>query len=174
MVKTAGPVDSIKLKSAAPDRDRAERILTVSSTPAPEKDENEAVEEAPVEESHEGEVGRSPSEESDQIEEVAWTDLDEAWNGELKDFLSRVEPAESETIHKTYLGEVEGYKAEMEALLNERQQKTTDEAISEVDQLISELDQKHEDKLKDIFGAHYEAVRDHYNQYMEANSDSEE
>ena len=51
--------------------------------------------------------------------------------------------------------------------MSEKQQKTGEEGL-EIDQMIAQLDEKHQAKLKDILGAHYEAVRDHYDQYMES------
>ena len=167
--------DAVKMKSAAPAR--SERLLTAK--PAPQEESEEASAEEYVETAEDEnlvEEDSAPVEHEAQptAEDVGWTDLDAAWNGELKEFLGRLEPSDADNIHRNYMTEVEGYKAEVEALLNERQQKASDEATSEVDQLISQLDQKHEDKLKDIFGAHYDAIRDHYSEFMQSNSTSEE
>lgn len=162
--------DSIKVKSAAPDR--VERILTVSkkvevkpepveeATPTAEDVGREisAVEEEPEYDEH-----------MDQVEEIPVTELDQAWNGELKDVLSRLEPMDGDQIHKAYLSEIESYRAEMDALMNEKQTKATQEEALEVDQMMSQLDLRHEDNLREIFGAHYDAVRDHYQEYMQSN-----
>lgn len=166
-------IDSIKLKMSATDRDRVERILTVDKpkmapTEAPAQGDDSVSEDKP-----EGEVS-SGAEQGDleHVEEVQLNDIEEGWNSELKEMLNRLEPAEGENIHKSYLSEQESYQAEMDALMSEKQQKTTEEASLEVDQLISQLDQKHQDKLKEIFGAHYEAVRDGYESYMENAEDN--
>lgn len=166
-------IDSVKLKMAANDRDRVERILTVDKP----KLSPEEVAAAGVPENTEdkpmGEVS-SGAEYGDleHVEEVQLNDLEEGWNNELKEMLGRLEPAEGENIHKSYLSEQESYQAELDALMSEKQQKTTEEASQEVEQLIGQLDQKHQDKLKEIFGAHYEAVRDGYETYMDSAEDN--
>lgn len=168
-------IDSIKVKMAANDRDRVERILTVDKpkiveeeAAAAESEVSESVSEEPqIEVSSGAEYG-----DLEHVEEVQLNDLEEGWNNELKDMLGRLEPAEGENIHKAYLSEQESYQAELDALMSEKQQKTTEEASQEVEQLIGQLDQKHQDKLKEIFGAHYEAVRDGYETYMDSAEDN--
>jgi hypothetical protein len=154
-------IDSIRLKVSGPDR--SERILTVKE-PVP------VAEGAATEEVSEVKPEISDSVESDleHVEEVELSDIEEGWNNELKDMLGRLEPAEGESIHKSYVSEQESYQTELDALLNEKQQKTTDEAALEIEHLIGQLDAKHQEKLKDILGAHYEAVRDHYEDFMDA------
>ena len=164
-VRSKSQVDSIKVKSSAPDR--AERILTSKKveTPAPstasEPDSTVGREISSAEEEEDY------THEDDRVEEVPATDLDQAWNHELKDVLNRLEPAEGDNIHKSYMAELESYKTEMEALMSEKQNLGPEAAI-EAEQTISQLDQKHEDNLKEIFGAHYDAVRDHYQEYMQS------
>lgn len=163
-------IDSVKLKMSANDRDRTERILTVDKPKlnAEESSAASSSEDSSSQES-EGEVS-SGAEHGDleHVEEVQLNDLEEGWNNELKEMLGRLEPAEGENIHKAYLSEQESYQAEMDALMSEKQQKTTEEASLEVEQLIGQLDQKHQEKLKEIFGAHYEAVRDGYETFMDS------
>jgi len=166
-------IDSVKLKMAANDRDRVERILTVDKPKLnPEEAASASVPESSSDEPQ-GEVS-SGAEFGDleHVEEVQLNDLEEGWNNELKEMLGRLEPAEGENIHKAYLSEQESYQAELDALMSEKQQKTTEEASQEVEQLIGQLDQKHQDKLKEIFGAHYEAVRDGYETYMDSAEDN--
>lgn len=158
-------IDSVKLKLGAPDR--AERILTVDKTKSVPEVKPEAPAEAPSRDITSEDEG-SAEEGMDQVDEVQWTDLEEGWNNELKSMLGRLEPADGDDIYKSYMKEQEGYQAELDSLMNEKQQKTSDEAISEIDQLIAQLDSKHQDKLKEILGAHYEAVRDQYQQYMDS------
>lgn len=164
-------IDSIKVKMAANDRDRIERILTVDKPKLNPEESAAASASSPEDSSDEpqGEVS-SGAEFGDleHVEEVQLNDLEEGWNNELKEMLGRLEPAEGENIHKSYLAEQESYQAELDALMSEKQQKTTEEASQEVEQLIGQLDQKHQDKLKEIFGAHYEAVRDGYETYMDS------
>lgn len=153
-------IDSIRLKVSGPDR--TERILTVKEpVPVAEGAADEATDVAP-------EISDSVESDLEHVEEVELSDIEEGWNNELKDMLGRLEPAEGEAIHKSYLSEQESYQAELDALLNEKQQKTTDEAALEIEHLIGQLDVKHQEKLKEILGAHYEAVRDHYEDFMDA------
>ncbi|WP_408096002.1 hypothetical protein ACJVC5_13245 [Peredibacter sp. HCB2-198] len=106
----------------------------------------------------------------EQVEEVAWSETEAVWNNELKEILYRLEPQESENMHKAYISERETFLSEIENLLNEKQQKTSPDAIQEIEQMISGMEQKHEEKIKEIFGAHYEAVREQYDAYMENSS----
>lgn len=163
-------IDLIEVKQSGPERE--ERILTTKEIvpTAIYKAETEATVEPKI-----------PLIEDDQIteinlehgEEVEINDLEQGWNTELKDMLGRLEPLEGEAIHKSYLSEQENYQAELDNLLSEKQQKTTDEAINEISNLIFELDTKHQMKLKEILGAHYEAVRDQYENFMDASSPAE-
>ncbi len=167
-------VDQVKLKMGAPNRlDGEEDRMLTSGEERPEEAE-ETPEASVEEESAHAEENQemSSSEEADvrQEEEVQFNDLEEGWNKELKEMLTRLEPAEGEEIHKAYTQEQENYQAELDALLNEKSQKTTDEAVHEIEQLVGQLDQKHQEKLKDILGAHYEAVRDGYEAYMDSAS----
>lgn len=165
--KVLPQIDSIKLKMSATDRDRVERILTVDK-PKLTPEESGQVADEPESQEPEGEVSSGVEHgDLEHVEEVQLNDIEEGWNNELKDMLSRLEPAEGENIHKSYLAEQESYQAELDALMSEKQQKTTEEAALEVEHLIGQLDQKHQEKLKEIFGAHYEAVRDGYESYME-------
>lgn len=172
--KTKSPqIDSVKLKMGAPER-AEERILTVEKTqklPAPvppEVSSASGAEEEGVSEVSSTEEDESVSEDLEHVQEVQWTELEEGWNNELKEMLSRLEPREGESMHTAYLSEQESYQAELDSLLNEKQQKSSYEAGREIDQLISQLEYKHQEKLKNILGAHYEAVRDHYEYFMEA------
>lgn len=161
-------IDAVKLKMGAPDR--AERILTVEKPKALAPEMTSENTEGPSRDITSEDEGTEDGQ-MDQVEEVQWTDLEEGWNTELKSMLGRLEPADGEEIYKTYMKEQESYQAELDSLMNEKQQKSSDEAINEIDQLIGQLDSKHQEKLKDILGAHYEAVRDQYQQYMDSAED---
>lgn len=158
--------DAIKIKSSAPARPKVHsRPLAVRAIPKIlQQDEVQATQQI------KGELDVK----HEEIAHLSWKDLDQQWNFELKELLDRLEPLESEGIHKAYVSEVESYKAEMEALINERQFKASNLQEHDVDQLIGQLDERHEESLREIFGAHYEAIKDHYNYYMEANQALEE
>ncbi len=166
-------IDSVKLKMGAPER-AEERILTVEKVekaPAPVTAESSSA--SDVEEESEPEVSSTQEDENvtedlEHVQEVQWTELEEGWNNELKEMLSRLEPREGESMHNAYISEQESYQSELDSLLNEKQLKSSFEAGREIDQMISQLEYKHQEKLKNILGAHYEAVRDHYEYFMEA------
>ncbi len=166
-------IDSVKLKMGAPER-AEERILTVDKVEkAPALATAESSLTADAEEESEPEVSSTEEDENvtedlEHVQEVQWTELEEGWNNELKEMLSRLEPREGESMHTAYISEQESYQSELDSLLNEKQQKSSYEAGREIDQLISQLEYKHQEKLKNILGAHYEAVRDHYDYFMEA------
>lgn len=163
-------VDQVKLKLGAPNRIEDDRMLT--STPEDTETEEMPASEDEAISDEEPQPEAVPSEDTDvrQEEEVQLNDLEEGWNKELKEMLNRLEPADGEEIHKAYVQEQENYQAELDALLNEKSQKTTDEAVHEIEQLVAQLDQKHQERLKDVLGAHYEAVRDGYEAYMDSAS----
>jgi hypothetical protein len=155
-------VDSIKIKNSAPkriiERRPVSEIIT-HETIIPETDSEEISEERTTE--------VAASEEPADLEHVEqFNDLEEGWNNELKEMLMRLEPLDGEEIHKNYVSEQASYQAEMESLLSEKQQKTSPEATIEMDELINQLDEKHQSRLKDILGAHYEAVKDGLESFM--------
>lgn len=171
--KERSEIDSIKLKMGAPDRfvgeevQKTERLLTVEEPVTRDL----AVEEgSDVPEEDLGGDAQVDGVVSDleHVEEVELQDVEEGWNSELKGMLSRLEPMEGEAIHNTYLQAQESYQAELNALMDEKQQKETEEEALEIEHLIGQLDYNHQQRLKDILGAHYEAVRDHYQYYMDS------
>jgi hypothetical protein len=168
--KIVPEIDLIKLKMSASTRHRQGPIVPVEETKLlPGK--LSAITSVPENLSNKPqvEVNRvTHISDLEHVEEVELSDVEEGWNNELKEMLNRLEPADGETIHKAYISQQESYQAELDALLSEKQQKTTDDALQEVEQLISQIDQKHQEKLKEILGAHYEAVRDGYETYMES------
>lgn len=159
---TSEKIDSVKLKMGAPDRHERELTVDKKQVRAP------AVVETPKEEVTEVSQNDVIEENAHDFQQAHWTDLEEGWNNELKDMLLRLEPADGEEIFQRYTKELEAYQAELDALMNEKQQKETDEEALEVDQMIVQLDAKHQDRLKEILGAHYDAVRDQYQLYMDS------
>lgn len=167
-------IDSIKLKMGAPDRvaveevPKTERLLTVDE---PVITRELAVEEGSEfpEEEYDSEVQvNGVVSDLEHVEEVELQDIEQGWNSELKDMLSRLEPMEGEAIHDAYLEAQESYQAELNALLDEKQQKETETEALEIEHMIGQLDYNHQERLKEILGAHYEAARDHYQYYMDS------
>lgn len=170
-------IDAIKLKSSAPDR--AERILTVEPTKPSNltsnngsEDENidNSIEDEQIEESHRESSFEEVEEvdEVEEVEEVQTSEVEENWNNELKDILNRLDPIEGDEIHSAYLQEQEAYKAMMESLVSEKEQKTSEEALSEIDNLISQLEEKYQEKIRTILGPHFEAVNELHAEYLQS------
>jgi hypothetical protein len=173
-------VDTIAIKASAPDR--IERILTVEpprKSVSPETTESPAFSTEADEDSTEflsdEEGDRSPAASAtlEEVEEVQMSDIEESWHGELKQILNRLEPADGDDIHRSYLQEQESYKVMIDGLMSEKSSMTTQEASEEIEQMIQQLDYKHQEKLKEILGPHYEAVRDSYDEFMESSSQQE-
>lgn len=156
-------IDAVKLKMGAPER--TERILTIKEEPVPPSETDDNSSET---ETHEAPTSVKREEtDSEHFEEVGINDLEESWRTELKSMLNRLEPMDGDSMHRAYLEEQESYQAQLDALMNDRQQKTTDDEVMEVDHLISQVELKHQERMVEILGAHYEAVRDHYQYFME-------
>lgn len=168
----APSIDSIKVKISAPDR--VERILTVEDPVIVSAEEAQMLQETEEEVPEQGaeEVSNVVSD-LEHVEDVQINDLEEGWSNELKEMLSRLEPMEGETIHTSYLQELESYQTELNVLLDEKHQKENPEEAQEIEYMIGQLDLRHQERLRDIFGAHYEAVRDHYEYFMETASGQE-
>ncbi|MFP5384929.1 MAG: hypothetical protein ACLGHN_02535 [Bacteriovoracia bacterium] len=163
-------IDSIKVKISAPDRE--ERLLTTDRPLNPRTSSLVESSSAVSEESEEQSAPEVSSTFSDleQAGEVELRDLEADWNGELKEMLLRLEPMDGEEIHRSYLQEQENYQSELNALLDEKQQKTEEQEIVEIEYMIGQLDFLHQERLKEILGAHYDAIRDHYDYFMESTS----
>lgn len=153
-------IDSIEVKSSAPKRIERRPLSEVVAQETIDTDAETEV----ISEERATEIQVSESPDLEHVEQ--FEDLEEGWNNELKEMLMRLEPVDGEEIHKNYVSEQASYQAEMESLLSEKQQKTTPEATFEVDELINQLDEKHQSRLKEILGAHYEAVKDGLETFM--------
>jgi hypothetical protein len=161
VVPAAVSIDSIRLKMGAPDRIEP-RPTQIDQNRVPQAQETTPL--APETSS----IGQEQESDQDLVEDVQLSDLEEGWSQELKAMLLRLEPLDGADIHTAYFGQQASYQAELDSLLNEKEQKTTDDAVMEIDYLINHLEETHQNKIKEILGAHYEAVRDHYEDFMDA------
>lgn len=158
-------IDSVKLKLGAPERTPPGPEVLEKKTELPVKEELPP----PTYTEDEGELSATSNENEGEGPEqsIQWSELEEGWNSELKTVLLKLEPREGELIHSTYLAEKEAYQTELQALLNEKQQTESPSESGELDQLMSQLDYNHQEKLKEIFGVHYESIRDYYDEFMQ-------
>lgn len=177
--KKSPKIDAIKLKSSAPER--AERILTVEQvnsskmsaaiqSDSGEQENIHSIDDEDVEQSHRESLLEEVEEieEVEQVEEVQISEVEENWNNELKDILNRLDPIQGDEIHSSYIQEQESYKAMMQSLVSEKEQKTSEEALSEIDNLISQLEDKYQEKIRSILGPHYDAVNELHDEYLQS------
>lgn len=167
-----GTSDEVKLKSSAPKRPILKRkVVSRKASEAPSYQTKKIVrdeKEMKVDQEHFDEydekfevgeeAGRSP----------AVGSLESGWNAALLDLLNRLEPADAQTIYDQYIGEQDAYQAEFEALMAEKQQNPHNEEAFRTEEAVAQLDHIHEQRLQEILGAHYEAVKDYYEGYMDA------
>jgi hypothetical protein len=99
---------------------------------------------------------------------VPWNELEQGWFAELKDQLIRLDPEEGEAIYGSYMNEKEKYQTEVDAIYKERSNLTEKDAALEFDAIMSEIDRKHEERLKEILGRHFEEVSTRQQEYLES------
>lgn len=163
--------DEVKVKSSAPKRPVYERKV-IQKLPTPKQEKysgfvpSETSEEAGDE--HFEEIAENSDSNEQHFRGPALHDLEAGWNAALLEFLGRVEPADAEQMHEKYVLQQDAYQAEFEAIMAEKQQKSSDEEAFQIEEAIAHLEEVHEQRLQEILGAHYEAVRDYYEGYMDS------
>lgn len=155
-------LDVVKLKMSA-----IQRLPTATSKPLDAKSESNLLDENLTEESHVSALPDSDEEEAvaevenedDEYEnaEVPWEELKTGWRDHLHNTLSDIDPENGEDIYNAYLAENNNYEAEMAKL----EMNTSDD----VQTLMGQLESRHEEKLKEILGKHYQEVTDQHQQY---------
>lgn len=178
---TQGPLtDTVKVKASAPER--PERLLTApveekgAGVDAASDFAEEGTEEGPEETSQDSagrqagrEVSSSASGELAQITEEAPEPKEEGWELEMKDTLARLEPEEGAQMYQSYRNEQQVFQEQLDELLLEKQQKSSQKSIREMEQIINQLEQRHQQKLQDILGVHYGTLKDQQNAHLESN-----
>lgn len=161
--------DEVAVKSAAPKRPVFERNAPKKAAIEQEVKESFFVPPAKGSEEQDEHFGElAESLDLEQQRAPALHDLEAGWQAALLDFLTRLEPADAHQIHEQYLAQQDAYQAEFEAIMAEKQQKVSDAQAFQTEEALSYLEEVHEQKLQDILGAHYEAVRDYYEGYMDS------
>jgi hypothetical protein len=114
----------------------------------------------------ESQVSELPDDEVAEIEneddyladaDVPWEELKNGWREQLHTVLSDIDPENGEDIYNAYLTENNVYESEM-AKLELRD-------ADDVQTLMGQLESRHEEKLKEILGKHYQEVTDQHQQY---------
>lgn len=166
-----GTSDEVKLKSSAPKRPILKRKAIHREVPKKDFQASEKfVKDVPIleEERDEGYFVDDYEESFDPERSPAMGGLEAGWNGALLELLNRLEPADAQAIYEQYMSEQDAYQAEFEALMAEKQQNPHSTEVFQTEEAAAQLEYAHELRLQEILGAHYEAVKDHYEGFMEA------
>jgi hypothetical protein len=162
--ESTSQIDQIKVRMAANRHQQvapAPAVHRITAALVQDKAENEIETVAVSDEAVSSEI--EPNEVA-QTDEVPWEDLMQGWRSDLKEYLTEADPDHGEEIYTSYMEEAESFEAEIDALSREAD-KAGKESRQDFETLIGQLEVKHEEKLKEILGAHYSDVTDRHQQY---------
>jgi len=164
-------MDAVKLKLGAPKRTpplikKVETFTSSEVVDVPTVDRPAAQEESQEnnevsEEDHELAMETTESEQADEVPSEEVDHQEKSWQEELGQVISELEPENGEEIFNSYVSEREIFQSSLEDLVK-NQQKNQD-----LEFLISELENQHEERVKDIFGRHYEEIKEHHTKFLE-------
>lgn len=110
----------------------------------------------------------SSAETSDSI---PWDEIEKGWESEVKEALIRLDPLDGEAIYNAYLTERENHKSEVDGLFSANKEeggRAPSMITTSADAAIGSLDQKHDERLKEILGTHYEEINKRHQEYLES------
>ncbi len=154
-------LDSLKIGLSAPKRlpKSIEKVaLEVQEGPLASEAALKEIEKA------EGEADLADSEEGKQIEhteEVAPVDHEKNWLDELSQIITGLEPEFGEEMFDAYVSERGSFQAGLDELVRENQKN------QDIDDMIANLENQHEERIKEIFGQHYETIKEQQNKFLE-------
>jgi hypothetical protein len=160
-------VDDIKVKASAPTR--GHRVLTESKPQKPKVNQHESMilEESDLVES-EQQIGSSDDDSEDDDERINHSDdnavfnaLEKGWEEHLRETIATLEPDYGQDIFDAYIKEKENYQGQLDAMIKKNQNN------QDLDQLVEDLEISHEDRVKEIFGVHYDEIKDAQKKLME-------
>lgn len=97
--------------------------------------------------------------------QIPWTDIEEGWKSELKNYLLTADPEHAEEIYSAYLEEKKKFAERIdtsESNLN-TQGPSFDETGSGED-----MEKSHQQSLKELFGEHYSEIQALHREYVES------
>jgi RNA processing factor Prp31 len=162
-------IDSVKIKLSAQKKPEVVRKTVIEKI----ETAKEEVETVSVEDQSDADFS-APEEEAVATaeENVPWDEIQKGWEAEVKEALIRLEPEDGETIYNSYLAEKENHQAEIDALFadNRSMEKSRTPSVvpTEVDEVMTQLDQKHEERLKEILGSHFDEISKKHQEYQES------
>lgn len=156
--KTQVEIDAIKVKVSAPERPARsvamrETISEKGSSPQQRREELAEVEPA---------ISQTPEQNLEHYEEVPVNETEKEWHEQLAETLSILEPQHGPAMFEAFMQEKESFQVELDTLIRNNQKSY------DLEYLIEELEFKHEEKIKEIFGAYYEELKFQEAKYMES------
>lgn len=98
------------------------------------------------------------------VEEAPESAQEKGWQDELSQALMTLEPEQGEEMYNAYVNERNTYQATLDDTIRSNQKN------QDLEGLIAELENKHEERVKEIFGARYEDVKELEAKYLESES----
>ncbi len=165
-------IDSIKTKLSAIQNSRPlQKQMALTQIQSKNNDETSDAEVEPEISSNEDEAEIQVAQASDSS--VPWEELQKGWENDLKDTLIRLEPEDGEVIFNAYLQEKENHQTELDNLFQDKsagvdKTRAPSDVPSDFDQMVGQVDQKHQERLKEILGAHFDEINKRHDEYEES------
>jgi hypothetical protein len=165
-------IDSIKTKLSAIQNTRpAQKQMALTQIQPEKKNDSNDADNGPVVSSNEDESEIQVAQAADSS--VPWEELQKGWENDLKDTLIRLEPEDGEVIFNSYLQEKENHQTELDGLFQDKsagvdKTRAPSEVSTDFDQMVGQVDQKHQERLKEILGAHYDEINKRHDEYEES------
>ncbi len=169
--------DSVKMKQGAPKRGETQAKKEIRSKIVPnvektstedsgQEDSNEISYEESAVQNSQKDAGRKISAEIEKVETHDEKELPKElkWDDELAQVLDEVDPENAEEIFKSYIEQKQNFEASLQNLVREENDH------QDIEYLISELEMEHEERLKEIFGPHFDQIKEHQSNFLELES----
>jgi hypothetical protein len=146
--------DAVEVKAAAPARAVVREVTASEVEAIPEatvqlvEDPGAVDEAAVVEDDSHAEITHS----NDGPDEVS--NFEKRWQKHLKEKLEALEPEVGKDMFNAYMSERDNYQSELDALIENNQ------TNPDLENMIEELESKFDDKIKEIYGPHYEDIKE--------------
>lgn len=103
----------------------------------------------------------------EHYEEVPVNETEKEWHEHLAETLSILEPQHGPAMFEAFMQEKDSFQVELDNLIRNNQKSY------DLEYLIEELEFKHEERIKEIFGAYYEELKYQEGKYMESLSSND-
>jgi hypothetical protein len=109
----------------------------------------------------------------EDLSQLPWSDIEDGWKNNLKDYLVSVDPEKAEEMFSAYMDEKKKYAERVDfsdanTTVADDATSSTDEALVEGDSKEDELQRAHAENLKQIFGDHFSHVESLHKEYVES------